>query len=163
MTKLTAPQQTLLALAAEADGAAIEAQDAANATVVTLIKRGLLISVPQASGASKLSITEAGRASIEAALIPTPEPRRADPIVPDAALEPKAKGPRPKGKIGLLLDLLGRDGGVTIETMMAATGWQAHSVRGAISGAIKKTLGFNVISEKTDAGRSYHIVQDGAA
>ena len=47
--------------------------------------------------------------------------------------------------------------------MMAATGWQAHSVRGAISGAIKKTLGFNVVSEKTEAGRTYHIVQDGAA
>ncbi|HXQ11317.1 MAG TPA: DUF3489 domain-containing protein [Caulobacteraceae bacterium] len=163
MPKRTAPQQKLHALAAEAEGAAIEAQDAANATVATLVKRGLLISVPQASGAGKLSITEAGRASIETALIPAPEPRRSDPIVPDPALEPEANYPRPKGKIGLLLDLLGRDGGVTIETMMAATGWQAHSVRGAISGAIKKTLSFNVISEKTDAGRTYHIAQDGAA
>ena len=72
MTKLTTAQHKVLALAAEADGAAIEAQDAANATVVTLIKRGLLTSVPQASGASKLSITEAGRASIEAALMTAP-------------------------------------------------------------------------------------------
>jgi hypothetical protein len=158
MTKLTASQYKLLAVAAEADCGAIEALDAANATATTLIKRGLLISVPQAGGASKLLITEAGRASIDAALIPAPESRRSDPAVPEPA-----QGPRPKGKIGLLLDLLGRDGGVTIETMMAATGWQAHSVRGAISGAIKKTLGFNVISEKTDAGRTYRVVQDGAA
>jgi hypothetical protein len=163
MTKLTAPQHELLALAAEANGVGTEAPDAADATVTALIKRGLLISAPQASGASKLLITEAGRASVKAALIPPPESQRPDPVISDAALEPKAKDPRPKGKIGLLIDLLGRDGGVTVETMMAATSWQAHSVRGAISRAIKKTLGFNVISQKTDAGRTYHIVEDSAA
>jgi hypothetical protein len=164
MTKLTAPQHELLARAAEADAAGIEeAPDAANATVTALAKRGLLISAPQASGGSKLSITEAGRASIEAALIPASQSQPSDPVAADASPEPEAKDPRPKGKIGLLVDLLGRDGGVIIETMMTATGWQAHSVRGAISGAIKRTLGFNVISEKSEAGRTYHIAQDGAA
>ena len=43
---------------------------------------------------------------------------------------------------------------------MAATGWQAHSVRGAISGSIKKALGLEVLSEKTDAGRVYRIVAE---
>ena len=44
--------------------------------------------------------------------------------------------------------------------MMAATGWQAHSVRGAISGAIKKKLGLDVRSEKTEGGRVYRIAAE---
>ena len=43
--------------------------------------------------------------------------------------------------------------------MMEATGWQAHSVRGAMSGAIKKDRGFPVISDKTDDSRVYRIVE----
>jgi hypothetical protein len=41
--------------------------------------------------------------------------------------------------------------------MMGATGWQAHSVRGAISGALKKTLGYEIVSE-----RVYRIVEASA-
>ena len=67
----------------------------------------------------------------------------------------------PKGKIGLLVTLLSREEGATIGAMMDATGWQAHSVRGAMSGSVKKALGLNVSSKKTEAGRLYRIV-DGA-
>ena len=41
---------------------------------------------------------------------------------------------------------------------MAATGWQAHSVRGAISGAIKKKLGLTVSSELVEGTRTYRVV-----
>ena len=68
--------------------------------------------------------------------------------------------PLPRGKIPTLIDLLKQPGGTTIAAMMAATGWQAHSVRGAISGSIKKALGLEVLSEKTDAGRVYRIVAE---
>ncbi len=62
--------------------------------------------------------------------------------------EPKPSGSKPKGrtsppavrpgtKQALLIDLLKRKKGATIEAIVAATGWQAHSVRGAISGALK--------------------------
>lgn len=61
------------------------------------------------------------------------------------------------GKIAILVGLLQQSGGTTIEAMMAATGWQAHSVRGAISGSIKKALGIAVISEKIDGVRTYRI------
>ena len=61
------------------------------------------------------------------------------------------------GKIAVLVGLLQQPGGTTIEAMMAATGWQAHSVRGAISGSIKKALGIVVISEKIDGARTYRI------
>ncbi len=47
--------------------------------------------------------------------------------------------------------------GATIEELSKATGWQAHSVRGAISGAIKKKLALTVTSVKTDGVRTYRI------
>jgi hypothetical protein len=47
--------------------------------------------------------------------------------------------------------------------MMAATGWQAHSVRGAIAGAIKKKLKLDVASEKAEGGRVYRIVEGAGA
>ena len=45
----------------------------------------------------------------------------------------------------------------------AATGSQAHSVRGALSGSIKKGLGLAVNSAKTDSGRRYGIQDDANA
>jgi len=56
------------------------------------------------------------------------------------------------------LDLLGRREGATIEELEQATGWQKHSVRGFLAGAVKKKLGLTLISEKPDAGpRRYRI------
>lgn len=66
--------------------------------------------------------------------------------------------PDPKGKLGALIGLLRRPDGATLAELMAATGWQAHSVRGAIAGAVKKKHGLTVTSEKTETGRTYRIV-----
>jgi hypothetical protein len=41
--------------------------------------------------------------------------------------------------------------------MVEATGWQAHTVRGALAGALKKRLGLAVTSEKVDGARVYRI------
>jgi hypothetical protein len=51
------------------------------------------------------------------------------------------------------LDLLGRRDGATLEDLEQATGWQKHSVRGFLAGAVKKKLGLTLISEKPDTGR----------
>ena len=74
-----------------------------------------------------------------------------------------AHGRSQRGKIGALLALLRRPEGATIEAMMAATGWQAHSVRGAISGSIKKALELDVASEKIDGVRVYRIQPEARA
>ena len=59
----------------------------------------------------------------------------------------------------LCLDLLNRPEGTTVEELRAATGWQQHSVRGFLAGAVKKKLGLTLLSEKPDAGpRRYRIV-----
>ncbi len=66
---------------------------------------------------------------------------------------------RPGTKQALLIDLLKRKKGATIDEAIEATGWQPHSVRGAISGALKKKLGLAVTSEKPGEGpRRYRIV-----
>ena len=58
-----------------------------------------------------------------------------------------------------IVTLLRRPDGASIEQMMKATAWQAHSVRGFISGALKKKLGLGIVSEKSeDRGRIYRIV-----
>ncbi len=83
--------------------------------------------------------------------------------------EPKSSGAKPNGKTSpaaarlgtkqaLMIDLLKRKKGATIEKIVEATGWQPHSVRGAISGTLKKKLGLAVTSEKVgDRGRVYRI------
>jgi hypothetical protein len=54
--------------------------------------------------------------------------------------------------------MLNRAEGTTIAEIVAATGWQLHTVRGAFAGALKKRLGLDVTSEKVEGrGRVYRI------
>ncbi len=65
-------------------------------------------------------------------------------------------------KQALLIDLLKRKTGAAIGEIVEATGWQPHSVRGAISGALKKKFGLTVISDNVEGrGRVYRIVGRG--
>ncbi len=65
-------------------------------------------------------------------------------------------------KQALLIDLLGAADGASVPEMAAKTGWQPHSVRGAISGTLKKKLGLTVESEVVeDRGRVYRIAERG--
>ena len=57
--------------------------------------------------------------------------------------------------------MLRADGGATIDEIVAATGWQPHTVRGAFAGALKKKLGLEVTSEKVEGrGRVYSLPRD---
>ena len=63
---------------------------------------------------------------------------------------------RSGSKTAKILDLLKRPGGVTLKELIKATQWQAHSVRGFLSGAVGKKLGTPVESSKrADGERSY--------
>jgi hypothetical protein len=66
--------------------------------------------------------------------------------------------PAAKGKLGILLTLLQREEGATIFDMAEATGWQFHSVRGAMAGSIKKKLGLTITSAKPGNERIYRII-----
>ena len=57
-----------------------------------------------------------------------------------------------------LIAMLRTPDGATIEEIAAATGWQTHTVRGAMSSALKKKLGLEVTSQKIEGrGRVYAI------
>lgn len=75
---------------------------------------------------------------------------------------PASKGsPKPERvtKIGQVVDLLRRPEGVTAAQIMEATGWQAHSVRGAIAGQIRKKLALPVATKKVDGRTVYRIIE----
>ena len=78
------------------------------------------------------------------------------PTEPSAAPAPRKT--RDDTKQAQLIAMLRRKEGATIAQIVAATGWQPHTVRGAFAGALKKKLGLTVISEKVECGeRVYRI------
>ena len=65
---------------------------------------------------------------------------------------------RSGSKKAAVIGLLGRAGGATLTDLTKATGWQAHSVRGFLSGILKKQMGMKVRSSKTaDGVRTYQL------
>ena len=91
-----------------------------------------------------------------------PRGRQRTPTQPQGEPEPaapaEAPAPREGTKQALLISMLRRPDGATVEEVVEATGWQKHTVRGAISGALKKKLALDVTSDKVEGrGRVYRI------
>jgi len=169
MPKLTDTQLVILSAAAKRDTGAVlplpkslkANKGAAANTIRSLIKRGLIAerradakdTIWREEGDARLTlvITESGLSAIGV-----------DPAEAPADADTDAKPNRKRSKQSLLIDLLKRADGASIDELRSALGWQAHSIRGAISGAIKKKLGFAVISENiAERGRVYRIVAAG--
>ena len=133
---------------------------AANKVIVPLIQKGFLDEVDadlrngeptwRKTGdghGTTLVITDAGYAAIGV-----------EPVAP----QPDPVQPKPKSRAGtkqaMLIAMLEAPDGATIAEIAKATEWQSHTVRGAISGALKKRLGLTVTSEKDAVrGRVYKI------
>ena len=106
------------------------------------------------------SAADAPASATEAHVAPTPAKRgrrngrkaEAAPAASgsEAAAQPTAKPtPRAGTKQAQMIELLKRPQGATVEQIAAATGWQHHTIRGAISGALKKKLGLTVEATRT--------------
>ena len=79
---------------------------------------------------------------------------------PEAADASKPVAIRAGTKQAQIITLLQRPEGAAISELVAETGWQAHSVRGVISGALKKKLGLPVTSGKVEGrGTVYKLDQ----
>ena len=72
--------------------------------------------------------------------------------------EKKADGARDGSKTARIIDLLKRPNGATLAEIMKATAWQAHSVRGFISGSLGKKMGLTVVSAKRENGELVYSI-----
>lgn len=67
--------------------------------------------------------------------------------------------PKALTRLDNLQELIRREGGASIAEMSEAIGWQQHSVRGALAGALKKR-GLVITSQKIDGVRRYYASSD---
>lgn len=105
--------------------------------------------------ASKLNSRKLSDASTSVKKVPTAKTAGRSVAIPHDKRSPEIKST----KLKKCLNLLTIADGSTIDELMVATGWQAHSVRGFLAGTVKKKLGLNLDSHKAEDGtRRYRIV-----
>ena len=102
--------------------------------------------------------------------MPESEPEAAAPAEPESAAaiapaeaanaEPKAPKLRNGTKQALMIAMLRRPEGATVEQIAEATAWRNHTVRGAMAGALKKKLGLAITSEKPETGARVYRIAD---
>lgn len=80
-----------------------------------------------------------------------------DLVVPATEPRPADQEPKPKTKTTLLLELLTRPEGATLDQMVEASGWLPHTTRAALTGLKKK--GHEVTSAKADGVRTYRLIK----
>jgi Protein of unknown function (DUF3489) len=102
----------------------------------------------QASDAAA-SVTEADGAATRAKRRAKAKAAKAKSTKPKKAAPTDKPTPRTGTKQGQMIEMLKRPEGATVEQIAAATGWQHHTIRGAISGALKKKLGLTVEATRT--------------
>jgi hypothetical protein len=106
---------------------------------------------PKQSGEGETAETSDRRSAKLRKVTAQPDDAAGSKAKPDPAASPAAS------KLDQLVALLRSPGGASLPEMQSATGWQVHSVRGAMAGALRKK-GHNVISEKPEGGlRRYRI------
>lgn len=74
-----------------------------------------------------------------------------------------AQAPEAPSKQSQLITLLRNPAGASMEQMMALTGWQPHTVRGMLSGSLRKRLGLDVQCQRVEGVHRYRIVEAAAA
>ncbi|MGL5631700.1 MAG: DUF3489 domain-containing protein [Azovibrio sp.] len=92
----------------------------------------------------------------ETAAEETPAPNTEPSEVAQGEAE-EVQPPRKNSKQAQVIEMLKRPEGATVKQICEATEWQAHTVRGALSGTLKKKLGFAITSTKHDGERVYKI------
>lgn len=162
---LTETQKSILIAAAERTDRRLEwfpegVRGGARAKVVASLQgKGLVAMrddhpILSNAGLAALGLPEVPDGPVE----PTP-PASTEYPAPDA---PKARRTRANTKQAAVIALLKRPEGATLEQLVAATQWQNHTVRGALS-LLAKKQGLTIVSSKQESGRVYHIATEGDA
>lgn len=125
--------------------------------IQTLGEELLRASIRDAEAKLKASRTSAATAPPPTNAPAKPKARKAAKAAKEAATPRPA---REGSKKAIVLDMLRRADGATLKNIMDATEWQAHSVRGFISGGLGKKMGLTVESfKRPDGERAYRIGQ----
>ena len=115
----------------------------------------------KSQGKSKSKPAPQAKTKVKSKGKPTPKSAakaaaKAQKAKPAASKKPGAT--RDNSKQAQLIKMLERSQGASLDEIVKALEWQAHTVRGAIAGALKKKLGLDVQSEKDERrGRVYRI------
>ena len=178
MTKLSDTQSVILSTASQrTDRLALPLPKslkggAAHKVVTALVAKGLLKEVKANRKLNDpvwretdegrlvtLVITDAGLAAIGIEPEVAKEPVAAELHKAVEPSTPKERKSREGTKQSKIIDLLRSPKGATLAELVEATGWQQHTIRGAMAGALKKKLGLAITSEKDESrGRVYKIV-----
>jgi hypothetical protein len=133
-------------------------------TAVERIWKAIQSLTPASPDASEPVVPEPATAAAEAPQTPDAAPvaaasgKKATRVNKAPKAATKAKKSLQGSKTETILDLLKRPGGVSAKELMETTGWQAHSVRGFLSGTVGKKMGLAIISTKGENGdRTYSI------
>ncbi|TVS19199.1 MAG: DUF3489 domain-containing protein, partial [Gammaproteobacteria bacterium] len=136
----------------------------------SLLKRGLIEEAPATDHNTvwrhdeergPLTLRATPLAYVTLGIPDDPEVQQDAPAETEATHAPKSARRRSGTKQEALIAMLRTEGGATIEEIMVATGWQSHTVRGALSGALKKKLSLTVTAGKIEGrGRAYKIAED---
>jgi hypothetical protein len=162
--ELSETQRQILTTACERKGGYVLPADttvkggALNKVLGSMLTRGLVQEVP-ASGKQQVSRTaEDGTAltlKVTKAAHEAVGTKRKVNAAAKAKASPKQRGDTKQAQV---IAMLKRPKGATIAEIIAATEWQAHTVRGFFAGALKRRLGLEVTSEKVDdRGRVYRL------
>ena len=103
----------------------------------------------------KTAQKRASASSTASTLTKAPAPLRADDKHP--------KQPANPSKQSRVIEMLKSPKGTTIDTMMKATGWQQHSVRGFLAGVVRKRLKLKLDSHLVAGKRTYRVTGSGGA
>ncbi len=75
-----------------------------------------------------------------------------------ANMKPSNDAPARETKLTKVIELLSRPAGATIDQIVDATGWQKHTVRSALSHALAKKRGYQIVSDKTKDGKRIYKI-----
>jgi len=82
------------------------------------------------------------------------------PCAPRPPSKPRLALPPEGSKLRIMADLIRRPQGATLAQIARATGWQPHSVRGAIAGPLRKKFGLTIARERNMAGETVYRLEE---
>ncbi len=175
--KLSAPQRAILeSAAARADGSILPLPSQIKGIAIlnvikALTRKGLVIYEGTTANITEEGLraigvyvpipasTVAESAHVAPDLPVTPELAHGAPVAPTVVEEesPVTQRQRPKTKQAKLIAMLQRPEGATLDQIVEATGWRRHTIRGAISGTLRKKLGLTIVSQRIESKTLYRI------